>query len=170
MNIHPVLVHFPITLLTFYAIFECFRIKKLMESREWFYIKSTFLFLGGLGALAAAATGDFGKHLYPAARAIIGMHENFAKLTIVIFGCLALIYMPKFIDELWGDYLRHSSYDSTWRSIMKIDEKMFVAPVLIPLAIIGLFALIITGALGGSVVYGAASDPFTQIVNRLFVI
>lgn len=169
MNIHPAIVHFPIALLTLYAIFECLRFRKLIESREWFYVKSAFLFLGGLGALAAAATGDFGKQLYPAARAIIRVHENFAELTIAIFGILALIYMGKFIDSLWGNYLRNSSYSSTWKSIMKINKKLFSAPVLTPLAIIGLLALTITGALGGSVVYGVMSDPFTQIVNQLFV-
>ena len=82
MNIHPILVHFPIALLTTYAFFECIRFKKLMELREWFYIKATFLFLGGLGALAAAQAGDFGKQLYPSARAIIQVHENFAKVQL----------------------------------------------------------------------------------------
>ena len=169
MNIHPIIVHFPIALLALYAIFECFRFRKLIESQEWFYVKATFLFLGGLGALAAAMTGDFGKHLYPAAYAIIRVHENFADLTIAIFGILAVIYMAKFIDGLWGNYLRDSRCRSIWSLVMKIDEKLFTVPVLVPLAIVGFLALAITGALGGSIVYGAANDPFMQIVNQLFV-
>ena len=169
MNIHPVLVHFPIALLTFYSIFECFRFRKLIESREWFYIKATFLFLGGLGALASAATGDYGKHLYPAARSIIGVHENFAIATIAVFGILALIYMGTFIDYLFGTSIRQSAYAGAWESIMEVGRPLFTAPLLISMAIVGLVLLLVTGALGGSVVYGVASDPMTQLVNQLFV-
>lgn len=169
MNIHPILVHFPIALLALYVVFECIRFRQLNAAPAWFYLKATFLFLGGLGALAAAVTGDFGKRLYPAARAIIRTHESFAYITIAIFGILALIYMGTFIDSLWGNRLRASSYASAWDSIMNIEKKLFDARILIPLAVIGLCALMVTGALGGSVVYGVNSDPFTVLVNNFFV-
>jgi len=169
MNIHPLLVHFPIALLSVYAVFECLRFKKLLELREWFYIKATFLFLGGLGALAAAKAGDFGKSLFPAEMNIIHVHENFAKLTIIIFGLLALIYLGIFIDNVWGERIRRSSFGSAWEAMIAVDKKVFIGPVLVPGAAIGLLSLIVTGTLGASIVYGVTNDPVTQLVSRIFV-
>ena len=169
MNIHPLLVHFPIALLSVYAIFECIRFRKLMELREWFFIKATFLFLGGLGALVAAETGDFGKALFPYQAAIIRVHESFAKGTIIIFGLLALVYLGMCIDRLWGAHLRASKSGAAWSAIMNVIQKLFVGPVLVPFALVGLTALIITGALGASIVYGATNDPLLQLINQLFV-
>lgn len=170
MNIHPLLVHFPIALLSIYAIFECIRFRKLMELREWFYIKAIFLFLGELGALAAAATGDFGEQLFASQAAIIRVHEGFAKTTVVIFGIAALIYLGVCIDRIWGERLRTTKVGSLWNAIAKIAQRLFTGPVLVPFAVVGFVALIITGALGASIVYGTANDLLLQWVNQLFVL
>jgi uncharacterized membrane protein len=169
MNIHPIFVHFPIALLSVYALLELVRSKRIMQSREWLYIKSAFLFLGSLGTGLALFTGDFGKHLYPAQRAIINVHENFADATTIIFGIVTLIYLVAVIDALWGDLLRTSKYASSWNSIVAFDRRFFSGFVVVPLAVIGFCLLCITGALGGSIVYGANADFFTHIVNKLFV-
>ena len=169
MNIHPIIVHFPVALLSLYVIFECVRFRRLMISREWFFIKATLLFAGGLGALTALVTGDFGRQLYPDARAIISAHETFAHWTVVIFGILALIYLVKVIDMLFGDRLRASKYQKIWNSIVAFDTPLHRGYVIVSLALLGFGVLLTTGALGGSIVYGASSDPFTQIVNGWFV-
>lgn len=170
MNIHPIIVHFPIALLCVYAILECVRIKKLLRLSEWFYVKTSFLIFGVMGALLAAATGDFGKPLYPGERGIIEVHERFADITIVIFCAIALLYLVMLADRLFQDSLRRSRYTSSWGLVMRIENKLFIAPVLVPLAILGFLALFITGTLGGSIVYGVTGDPFTQFINRIFVL
>ena len=37
MNVHPLLIHFPIALLTVYVVMECLRFKKLLAEHSWFY-------------------------------------------------------------------------------------------------------------------------------------
>lgn len=103
MNIHPFFVHFPIALLTFYAIFECIQAKRLLAMREWLYLKALFLFLGSGGALLAAATGDFGKRLYRIERSVISVHETFAYGTIIIFGFICAIYLVMLVEALFGE-------------------------------------------------------------------
>jgi uncharacterized membrane protein len=169
MNIHPLIVHFPIALLTIYAIFECFRAKKFLVSESWFFVKATFLFLGTLGALLAGLTGNFGKSLFQTQYAIIQTHERFAFATGVVFAILSLIYFIVLIDRLFRPQLRKSANASSWESVANIARKFFIGPVLVPVALIGLVLLIITGTLGGSIVYGVTSDPIAQLVNQLFV-
>jgi uncharacterized membrane protein len=169
MNIHPVLVHYPVAFLSIYAFFELLRFKKLQDFPGWLFIKATLVFVGGLGVLAALSTGDFGKALYPAQRAIIRVHENFADMTVAVFGIIALIYLVAVLDVLFADYFHTSKFAATWQRLADFDKKLNRGVVLIPLALIGLFLLLTTGALGGSIVYGVNSDLFTQIANQVFV-
>ncbi len=167
MNFHPILVHIPVALLSFYAVFECIRIDALLKLREWFYIKASFLFLGGLGALAAALAGPLGERLFSFERSTIQAHKFFAGFTIAIFGLIALIYLAMFIDDIWGKRIWHSRYRSAWRSIMEFDDRLFTGAVLVPMAVAGLAALLVTAALGVTIVYGATNDPFTHAVNTV---
>jgi uncharacterized membrane protein len=48
INVHPLLVHFPIALLVVYSLLEWVPLKKLANLSSWFYIKATFLFFGDL--------------------------------------------------------------------------------------------------------------------------
>ncbi len=169
MNIHPIFVHFPVALLSVYALFEMLRFRRFTDAREWLYIKATLLFAGLGGAFLALMTGDFGKPLYRAQRVIIDVHENFADATVFVFGVIAVIYIIVLVDWFWGDRLRASRYGSVWTSIVRFGNLRLLGYILVPFAVLGFLLLLTTGALGGSIVYGANADPFTQIVNRLFV-
>lgn len=169
MNIHPIFVHFPIALLSLYSIFEFLRFKRLLELREWFYVKAFFLLFGGAGAILAASTGSFGKPLFAGSESIIRIHERFAAITIIIFGLLCLRYLIKMIDEIFGNKLRSLSCAQTWEYIVRIENKLFMSPVIVILAVLGLFAVLTTGALGASIVYGTSNDIFTELVNKFLV-
>jgi hypothetical protein len=49
-----------------------------------------------------------------------------------------------------------------------IQRNLFSIIHIILLAILGLVTLLITGALGGAIVYGVAGDPFTAFVYKIF--
>ena len=167
MNIHPLIVHFPIAFLSLYAIFELIRVKRLVISREWRYIKATLLVLGLIGALAAAATGDFGKSLFPGAHQVIALHELVAKMTIVIFGVLAAIVVIGLFDEWFGVWFAET-FGGLWRFIMRV-RNAFASPiVMVALAAIGLILLVVTGILGAAIVYGPTGDVFISAVYGLF--
>jgi hypothetical protein len=181
MNLHPVFVHFPIALLTIYAFMELVRFKKLMAQAYWFYIKAIFLMIGGLGALAAFYTGDMAKSAVRNGdfvvsvtnfRQVVSMHQNFAALSVAIFGILATGYLilwlqrdvllPLFSKE--GD--GRSSY-KFWQALVKVAHAFVETKFVIFLALAGLICITITGGLGGIMVYGASADPFFGMVYKI---
>lgn len=169
MNVHPILVHFPIALLTLYAVFEYMRFKRLRALREWTYIKALFLFLGFGGALAAAVTGNLAEDLYRGESAVIRLHKAFAYFTIWIFGLICLVYAVVVAERFWGEKIRASSYGSWWGVIGAVGTRMSAGPITVFFALVGFVLLLITGALGGIMVYGPDVDIFTRIVARIIL-
>ena len=48
MNIHPLLVHFPIALLTIYSLLELVPFKQIYRQSYWFYTKAIILIIGSI--------------------------------------------------------------------------------------------------------------------------
>lgn len=168
MNIHPIFVHFPIALLSIYAVMELLRFRRLMSLKGWRYVKATFLVLGILGGFAAVFTGDFGREAFPMERGIIEVHETVAQLTVSIFSLLALYYIVDLFDEFYGMKIRASRYAKLFEVSVRIKDRLFEGWFVSALALIGFILLFLTGALGARIVYGENGDIFTQLVSRLF--
>lgn len=146
MDLHPILVHFPVALLTVYAALECIRLKKVLEKPYWFYIKATLAIFGELGALAAYATGHGVR-----GSTLVHMHSMFATITVWLFAILSLSYLNEWLKR-----------EGRWHI-------KFALPgfVIIILAILGLASVTITGGLGGAIVYGTHFDPFMAPIFKL---
>ncbi|MDB5266550.1 MAG: hypothetical protein JWN89_365 [Parcubacteria group bacterium] len=145
MDLHPIIVHFPVALLTLYAVLELVRFRKVMEQPYWFYIKGALAIFGSLGSLAAYATGP---DAHPAPR-ILQMHSNFATATLLVFAVIAFSYLFQWFKPNRYSAFVHRSY------------------IIIPLALIGLVCVTITGGLGGAMVYGTHFDPFMAPIFKL---
>ncbi|MDR3642390.1 MAG: hypothetical protein P4L74_02055 [Candidatus Doudnabacteria bacterium] len=199
MNLHPVFVHFPIALLTIYALMELVRFKKIMAQPYWFYLKAVFLMVGGLGALAATYTGDMARSavrqgdFVPAIanfKQVLSTHENFAHLSVAIFGLLAAAYLFAWINKEivslrggvpptttcptkpWRSrkqsyYVKKISESSLWRILTSYSNLLLTGPVSVIFALAGLICITITGGLGGVMVYGPSADPFFGIIYHL---
>ena len=168
MNIHPIFVHFPIALLALYAILETIHFRKLIYKIEFFYIKFFLLATGTIGAFFALATGDDAEKLHRDVRSLVHVHSNFATITTIIFCILLAIYVFDWVNLVFGEKLEVSKYSKIWNLKKLIIHKIFPGPVIILLAILGLITLLITGALGGAIVYGVTGDPFTAFVYKIF--
>ncbi len=180
MNPHPILVHFPVSLLAIYSLMELLRFRKLLNWPSWFYIKGVFVVLGALGALAAVWAGDYAKEAvlkgngtgYPGLnlRAIIGVHENFADATLIIFGLLACAYLVafankyNFIEKLPGQFLK-----IIWKIGTGIEKILIETFLVVMLAVVGLVCVTSTGALGGTIVYGPNVDPAVHIIDKILI-
>lgn len=155
MDLHPMIVHFPVALLTVYALLEIARLPMFRRSVWWFPVKTVFLLLGWLGSVAAVTTGLTTSE---AARItgewpkLIAVHKNFGIATLVVFGVIALAYV----------FAAQKKDNAFSKFILR-------APVVIPLALLGLAFVTITGALGGAMAYGADVDPVVSIMYKLFV-
>lgn len=167
MNLHPVLVHFPIALLTIYAVLELASLMKPVRERAYvFYVKSSVLLLGALAAVPTYVTGYIqlgtaqpGTELY---RAMI-MHYRFATVTLIIFGFLALAYASAWLLREWA------ALPEAWKRRLAWHRKVTESPFAAVLALCGLVAVTVTGALGGAMVYGPDIDPIVSILYKLLV-
>ncbi len=171
MNIHPIVVHFPVALLTIYALMELLRFKKLLAQPYWFYTKAIFLFIGGLGSLAALQTGEWAADaLGNASRMsdVLQRHELFAKSSIVIFGILALCYLILWLEkEQFTPWIKVELFRKAWQIKVKFAKFVVETKLVIFLAFAGLICITITGGLGGVMVYGTQADPFFGLIYKL---
>ncbi|HVY67667.1 MAG TPA: DUF2231 domain-containing protein [Patescibacteria group bacterium] len=177
MNLHPIFVHFPVALLTVYALMELLRFRKLQGQPYWFYVKALFLMIGGLGALAALATGDAARlaarmgEFHPAVAnfsQVVRLHESFADLSVAIFGLLAASYLILWLDrENFGRWLGSAGLQSFWAVLRKMAGLLADSPLSVILALAGLASITITGGLGGIMVYGPGVDPIFGLFYRL---
>ncbi|MDB5194354.1 MAG: hypothetical protein JWN50_368 [Parcubacteria group bacterium] len=144
MDLHPIFVHFPVALLTIYAVLECIRFRKVLEKPYWFYVKAMFVIFGSLGSVAAYITGP-DVHGAP----LVSMHQTFATITLIIFAIIGITYLLE-----WWKPSRYSLF------VMR-------PYIIIPLAILGLIAVTVTGGLGGAIVYGTHFDPFMAPIFKI---
>jgi|SRR3989344_4320684 len=141
MDFHPLVIHYPIALLTTYAIFELLRFKKLLDLPYWFYIKATLVIVGELGAIATVLAAVFSTSTLAGESALADMYKNFIFITAVIFGVISLSYLK-------------------WPRLLK-------PVIIIPLAVFGLFFVVVAGGLFGATVYGTRFDPFLAPIFKL---
>jgi uncharacterized membrane protein len=170
MDIHPIVVHFPIALLTIYSGMEVFMISSLRKKLWWVPLKRFLLIAGTLGGCAAIFTGDIAADAYEQTNtmALVQMHERFAQLSI---GLYALLMMREIfllaLEEGWiHEPLRLCGCPS--QKFETILHRFFPS-LLTPLfSTVAFIALSITGALGGAIVYGPNVDPIVSFFYHLF--
>ncbi len=157
--IHPMLVHFPVALLTIYALLELIQIKKIKETFNLFWVKAMLVIIGAASCVPTILAGGISEEQFKGSnkRPIIGVHENFAIISTCIFGLAALGYLI----QVWGKLKPEAT-------IPKKLGRIFSSPVFVVLAILGFIALSITGALGNAITRGPESEPITSFVYHLF--
>lgn len=163
MNLHPVFVHFPIALLTIYALLELIWWKKAMSQPWWWYVKAFLVILGVLTAFAALATGDddFVRTTTPQFYSIVEAHETVAGTATTVFGIIAFGYLIAFVAG-YSAFVRKNKLLSAINGFLQSRWLLFL------LALAGLVLISATGALGGTLAYGCDLESATQLVCLLF--
>lgn len=175
-GLHPILVHFPIALLSLYAILELVRFNKLTQWPSYFYIKAFLAIVGFAAAILAFMAGPDGPDIHswsgyagmvssngqPLVRQIVDMHSNFAAVTLIIFGIIAVSYLVSWIERQY--HFGHKA----WKTLVRIVDFIHKPAPIIILALFGLFTITVTGALGGSIVYGPDIDPAVSFIYHWF--
>lgn len=165
LNVHPLLVHFPIGLLTVYALLEFVRIKRL-RNPTMFALKAFLVIVGFAAACVTWLSGQLIEHQPGVSLAhpeLVGIHSKMSLAATCTFGVLAAAYVVQILHQ-W-DWPVTRGLVAPFRRLSRLVLERWPAPVL---AAIGLILLIITGALGGIVVYGPQLDPLTSLVYQLF--
>lgn len=154
INIHPILVHFPIALLTIYSLLEFIRFKKVLELEYWFYVKAVLVILGAGATIPSILAGKIIEGQFATQRPLVELHSLFAYATTAVFGILAAYYFFSWIGRIRGQDWVESRF-SRWY-------------FLVPMSLIGLKLIMVTGALGGVIAFGPQTDPFAGFVYHLF--
>lgn len=178
MNLHPILVHFPIALLSLYTLVEIVRFKKVTDHPSWFYIKAVLAVLGTIAAFAAIVFGDTaaeavrdGLVLVQVSdpMSVIELHETLAQLGTAIFILPAASYAVAWLNQInFIEKLPGNIFKSIWRMGTKISDIIIKTKLVILLALIGAGLITIAAALGGSIIYGPDNDPFIKLIFHLF--
>ena len=173
MNIHPLFVHFPIALLTIYALLEFITpfIKNSKYRTGVEHTKGVFVIFGAAALIPTLIAGDIAADLINGGD-IVEIHEMFAQFTSVVFYILAIAYLLPVIESVL--FLRHVFTKYKWLNVIlklwhKLASVVMYPIVKISLAIIGFVLLIITGALGSGIVYGPGFDPIIGFVYKMLI-
>lgn len=173
MNFHPLFVHFPIALLSFYAICELIRFQKVTERPFWFYLKASFVTAGIVTAEFAAGTGELVQNMFadtPEKHAIVPVHALWAEMTIGVFFILAVSYVTLWVHFDATDFFlkKNPRIEKLWGFLTPIARRIIGTPLAPALAVFGLIGVTITGSLGGAMVHGPEIDPIVSSVYHLF--
>lgn len=170
MNVHPLIVHFPVALLTVYALLElATRIPRLARKAYLFHVKAAFLIIGSAGSVAAYLSGDAIENLFsgdPAAARLVETHSHWAAATVAIFGVLALCYAIGWLEK------ELDSRGASARAVgpaSRLRMAVLDTPLAPILALAGLACVTVTGALGGAIVYGPDVDPVVKAITSLVI-
>jgi uncharacterized membrane protein len=95
VSLHPMVVHFPIALLSLYAILEFLTLHpRFQKNTTLYYIKFFLLVCGVLGSMVASVTGENVEHQI-GKTILIERHSFFAGLSQNTFIILLLVYLVK---------------------------------------------------------------------------
>ena len=170
LNIHPIFVHFPIALLTVYALFEVCRLPVLTRQQWWFPVKGILLIIGVCGGAAALLTGKAAEGAYfgTSTMNLVRLHSAFAQASVWVYGLLTALYIIEWLRREKLLMFLPNGLQQLWNALCTIELTFFLAPILILGAIAGLSLITITGALGGAIVYGPDIDPIVSVIYHLF--
>jgi uncharacterized membrane protein len=168
MNLHPLVVHFPIALLSLYVLFEVLPLERWYPSVRWQDSKAILVAVGGIGLLAALVTGQMAEHslLALSAGPILRFHKMFADASAAVFGIIAAAYVIRWILERHGHFLRRAGLPI--RSLRAIATVLLDRRTVVSLAIIGFIVLFLAGIFGEMIVYGPQNDLFSRLVTAWF--
>lgn len=162
-NIHPLFVHFPIALLFVYSGLRIVPMKRLFPLVAWSQVERALLFFGVLGAFAALATGETAEHLVRPNPALVEAHSFFAAMTTWLYGVLVAGEIIAILN--WLIQKNPNLTQPKW--LISLEKFLRYPWLSVSIAIVAMIALMLTGLLGGVIVYGVSADPVAPMVLKL---
>lgn len=167
MNVHPLVVHFPIALLTLYSLLEIASLFWRARTKKLEQTKIFLLLVGTVGTFFALQSGEMTvERLGLKESATIDTHEDFAERTYTTYMILSIYYLL-----VWArsrDLLTKLPLKAEYFLITLLDRP-YLRYFIILWAALWLAFLTITGALGAAYTHGPDIDPVVQFIYDLTV-
>lgn len=169
-NVHPLFVHFPIAFLCLYSVLELLRFHGLQRQSWWFPLKAVLLIVGSISAFVALQTGELAEEAFESTDLmnVVELHSLFATTSTWIYVALTALYAVRWLDLSGSGTRLPQKFLRFWNALVRLEQQLFRAPILIVLAILGITGMTFTGALGAVLVYGPEIDPAVSVLYRLF--
>jgi len=165
MDLHPLVVHFPIALLVFWSVIEIIRPGRWFPQVSWGSASAVLLVAGFAGAFVALQTGDIASEGMRGE--VVRTHETFAQLSTFLYGLFVVDLIIPLVLIVANKAFPGSLANGTAR-VARVYERIFqIRFVRILLALAALAAITVTGLLGGVLVYGVSTDPLAPIILSL---
>lgn len=156
MNIHPLIVHFPIALWMIYCAIVLVQVVWWQQNDKLNIIKQFAIITWFISAIVAAMSGDAAQQLYPNARAIIHAHEFWAWSSQNLFAVIALITIYT-LQPRTNRFTRDSKVRSICSKLLSHKWIMWW------IWLIGIWCITITWALGWAISRGIGQwDPVSD--------
>ncbi len=166
-NIHPIFVHFPIALLFVYSVLRVLQepLQKWFPKVAWRQIGRALLVFGVLGSFAALLTGEMAEELTRPQHDLVEAHEMFANTTTWLY---VVLLVGEIASYVYANFVTQLERMPVIKKIVALLERILCHKIVAPvLALVALTTLMLTGMLGGVMVYGTTADPFAQTVLNI---
>lgn len=164
-NIHPIFVHFPIALLFIYSLIKIIPVEKWFSKFKWSDIRKIILLIGVAGAFIGLATGEVAEHIVRPNHQLVEAHSSFATAATWLYAILLLGEIASYINTHYPTWAEKNQTRKKILFFLETTLSKGFFPIL--LALLALIAIVITGILGGAMVYGTSADPFAGIILNL---
>lgn len=169
MDLHPIFVHFPVALITLFALFEILPLEKKF-GKMYFVTKFLFSCLGVLMSIPAYLSGGVAEEAieHGPLHDVVELHGFFAGATIVVAIALLVIYKLRFALQYPETFVGRYVVRYVPARILEQLRPLTARGFAVFLAIVLLVLITVTGALGGSMVYGPDIDPIAKVLYKVF--
>lgn len=187
MNIHPLVVHFPIALLTLYSLLEIAWLFNRARTKKLNQTKLFLLFVWTIGTFFALQSGELAQeYLGMKWSTLIHTHENFAQASYTTYIILSVYYLLTWVQSTniflllpekigtqvqnaYKNLENNSIFSKFQEIILNIINRPYVKYVVFLWAAIGLLLLTITWALWGAITQGPDTDPVVRFFYDLLI-
>lgn len=160
MNFHPLIVHFPIVLLSIYCILEIITSFVYKNHIQLLRAKKRCLWIGTISLFPSFASGESAEDILWKSK-LIHLHEEFAEIMRNLFIIISIIYL---FNET--RYLSPLTQKILWiigiNNLSRIYRYVYKYKILCILAIWGFIMMTWVGALWWAITRGTDHDPIAR--------
>lgn len=166
MNIHPVVVHFPVALLTLYSLLEIATLFWRERTKKLQQTKLFLLFVWTIGTFFALQSGEIAQDYLGIKSELMHTHEEFAEKTYSTYIWICIYYLLIIAQTNWFQrYLPEKRQAILTKILTRPYRRFFV----IVAATAWLILLTITWALWWAISQWPDADPIVRFVYDLLI-